>query len=622
MEYFLCMLARLSDVSMVVSSSHAMFGFAPHETGSKKVSTFLNRILALRMVDQASIFSVFSQYLDAHIAEAKSRAAYDDGIVTLKAESIELEDNKLIHEEPGTGCRGGCAVGGARLTADMDVSDNEGAKCGACGSGRAKSLLLCDGTSPSGRACPHAYHTTCLDRPLDAIPAGDWLSAPVTAARVGSGTSGRAGGLSMAELATRQKVAAAQMELEAKRRVHSYDFTVDNCVHCASCTATSRGDACTFGKRIRSEVLVTGSVLPIWQTLFYVVGHSSYDKRGRKRPKILHTKLSANSQVVVGMPICAEDAITLRRSLRDVEQERAGGGLDGWGESPPARRGQLTKGAYACNRRRLQQGEQGPVDFLSPESPVCRTPWQVISNAPGLSFLSNAVLKAGLTSKLDDASANATLFAPVDAGWADLLRSLNKTTAQLLADPTLLPIVLDHVVPGARKAPDLASGVPLATVLQESLMPALLTAPDNTTRLQIRTEQSLANVVKFDTSACQTVVHEVDQVLVPAFLAASADGPAITLVLGSGTRFRMEYPPVVRSKPPIKSLRGSAAAASLASILIPPFGGSGGLAEGGAPGPDAYGRVGWGGPLTASKGLTDAGVRYSVLAAPSAPAPA
>ncbi len=32
---------------------------------------------------------------------------------------------------------------------------------------------------------------------------------------------------------------------------------------------------------------------------------------------------------------------------------------------------------------------------------------------------------------------NATIFAPVNAGWADLLSALNKTSAQLLADPTL-----------------------------------------------------------------------------------------------------------------------------------------------------------------------------------------
>ena len=117
----------------------------------------------------------------------------------------------------------------------------------------------------------------------------------------------------------------------------------------------------------------------------------------------------------------------------------------------------------------------------------------------------------------------------------------------------------------------------------------------------------------------QTVIHEVDQVLVPAFASAAADGAAVIFILGSGARFRMEYPPVLHAKPRAGSEHSSAAAVSLASFL----GGGAGAAAGGAPGPDAYGRVGWGGPLPASSGLSDTGVRYSVLAAAAAaPAPA
>lgn len=52
---------------------------------------------------QASIFALFSQYLDAYVAVAKSKADYDDGIVNLKAQSIEVKSTELIHEEAGTG---------------------------------------------------------------------------------------------------------------------------------------------------------------------------------------------------------------------------------------------------------------------------------------------------------------------------------------------------------------------------------------------------------------------------------------------------------------------------------------------------------------------------------------
>ena len=36
----------------------------------------------------------------------------------------------------------------------------------------------------------------------------------------------------------------------------------------------------------------------------------------------------------------------------------------------------------------------------------------------------------------------------------------------------------------------------------------------------------------------------------PAFASAAADGAAVIFTLGSGARFRMEYPPVLHAKPP------------------------------------------------------------------------
>ena len=53
---------------------------------------------------QASIFGYFSQVLEAQIRVAKSRGEYDDGIVRLKAESVERQGPpEFIHEEAGSG---------------------------------------------------------------------------------------------------------------------------------------------------------------------------------------------------------------------------------------------------------------------------------------------------------------------------------------------------------------------------------------------------------------------------------------------------------------------------------------------------------------------------------------
>ena len=129
-------------------------------------------------------------------------------------------------------------------------------------------------------------------------------------------------------------------------------------------------------------------------------------------------------------------------------------------------------------------------------------------------------------------------------------------------------------------------------------------------------------------------MHEIDQVMVPQFLNASANGAAITFTIGVGAQpndstspaptatLRMEYPPLTGTRLSGILPRGSASAGSLASILggVNGAGGRASEAQWGAPGPNAYGRVGWGGALTAGTGVTDTGIKYFVNAPAAAPA--
>lgn len=126
----------------------------------------------------------------------------------------------------------------------------------------------------------------------------------------------------------------------------------------------------------------------------------------------------------------------------------------------------------------------------------------------------------------------------------------------------------------------------------------------------------------------QAIMHLTDQVLVPNILSARADGPAVDFAVGAGNSttpaeppaslLHMEYPPVPRDVAVREARRSASAATSLASLWAAE---ESARAAGGAPGPAAYGRVGWGGPLTASAGRTDTGLQYSVTAAAPAPAP-
>ena len=53
-----------------------------------KVSTFLNRLLGLPVATQTLLFSYFTECFEAVVAIKKSEGKFDDGVVTLSAESV------------------------------------------------------------------------------------------------------------------------------------------------------------------------------------------------------------------------------------------------------------------------------------------------------------------------------------------------------------------------------------------------------------------------------------------------------------------------------------------------------------------------------------------------------
>lgn len=70
---------------------------------STKVSTWLNRVLAMGLEDQDLLFSYFSATLDAVIRLAQSKGEYDQGIMSLKASSVTVEKQEAIHSDKNSG---------------------------------------------------------------------------------------------------------------------------------------------------------------------------------------------------------------------------------------------------------------------------------------------------------------------------------------------------------------------------------------------------------------------------------------------------------------------------------------------------------------------------------------
>jgi hypothetical protein len=105
-------LARPALVSVglasLVSSRYGLKGgmmIEVPENDMSKVPRFLNRLLGLPLSMQKTLFGYFTDVFEAIVAQAKSAGKYDEGLVSLKAESIKVMPNypSRIHTCPDSG---------------------------------------------------------------------------------------------------------------------------------------------------------------------------------------------------------------------------------------------------------------------------------------------------------------------------------------------------------------------------------------------------------------------------------------------------------------------------------------------------------------------------------------
>jgi hypothetical protein len=68
-----------------------------------KVTTFLNRLLALAIAMQGNLFTAFKELLAQCIEGAIAAGVYDLGLETLRAKSFRVTDRKVIYTHPGFG---------------------------------------------------------------------------------------------------------------------------------------------------------------------------------------------------------------------------------------------------------------------------------------------------------------------------------------------------------------------------------------------------------------------------------------------------------------------------------------------------------------------------------------
>ena len=72
------------------------------------ITQFLNRILALRIAMQNTLFVAFEQLLDARIEAALAAGTYDIGVETLMAESFQVAERRTVYTHAATGAETRC----------------------------------------------------------------------------------------------------------------------------------------------------------------------------------------------------------------------------------------------------------------------------------------------------------------------------------------------------------------------------------------------------------------------------------------------------------------------------------------------------------------------------------
>lgn len=142
------------------------------------------------------------------------------------------------------------------------------------------------------------------------------------------------------------------------------------------------------------------------------------------------------------------------------------------------------------------------------------------ASARGFNALVAAAGKAGLTSALDDPAASLTVFAPTDAAFGNLARSLGFADAnamvQALDSATLAKILQYHVLPARKPAATLASSSGSEGTLYSFEGKAASLRLSTTGGVKI-TDAALtqATVTVADVQTDNGVIHAVDKVLVP-----------------------------------------------------------------------------------------------------------
>jgi len=178
--------------------------------------------------------------------------------------------------------------------------------------------------------------------------------------------------------------------------------------------------------------------------------------------------------------------------------------------------GALVFAAHASRKHRGAQVSRGSTVVRRAES-IAAT---AVANG-NFKTLVAALTKADLVKTVEGGTF--TVFAPTDAAFAILLKDLNVTADQLLANPDLKNILLYHVVSGTAMSSSLSDGQQVGTVQGGKVIVKIAGG---------KVTVGGATVTAADVACSNGVIHVIDKVLLPPGKFSPANQVGVTAPLG------------------------------------------------------------------------------------------
>jgi hypothetical protein len=284
-------------------------------SGGKDVPRFLNRLLGVDVEMQTDLFAYFSATFDARIMVAKTSGSFDDGVVSLKAESLSVTPGfpSRIHT---------CPISGAE-THVMSLELDRGVSFEAALARLRSAEQSWDAAVAAGRARPWdakgngffrmkgqdflatGRANVMLVTEVWTGIVGDRRARARKCYRILKPNIGHAGPTRWEEDIKDNMEQISEKEA-ASLWSYWYKFYSTHCSHGENCSRKKDGLPCQQGTRKSKERLVIGACLPVWGLVCDCVKVASkHDEEKQETMRVVRCKTD-DDRVFVGLHLSSE----------------------------------------------------------------------------------------------------------------------------------------------------------------------------------------------------------------------------------------------------------------------------------------------------------------------------